>query len=323
MKAHGVRPRRGHVLMMVATLSWGIGTAVGKLALDRTGMRPVTFLTVQLACSITVLALVVAVRRAPLGAPAWRSGRNGLLEPGASYVLGMIGLSSTAASHASVIGALEPTFVALGAWAVLRERISARGAVLMALSLVGILLVVGGGTVADASVGGDALMVVSVACAAGFVIRSARDPGRSSPVAIALTQQVWSLAVVLPSLAVAIGVAGIGPAPDLRHWWLVACSGILSYVLPFALYLVAVRHLPATVVGQHLALIPLCGLAAAAAILGEMITARSLLGAALVVTALVLLTRSSAVNAGREMPPDDISRPKFEGAVLSSGSGRS
>ena len=97
-----------------------MGTAVNKLTLERVQLRPMTQQAIELAASVGVLAALVGVRRrvrrcaqAPtVMTRAWRHGWPGLLEPGASYVLGLLCLSMTVATHAAVIGALEPTFVA-------------------------------------------------------------------------------------------------------------------------------------------------------------------------------------------------------------------
>ena len=297
-----VRRARGPLAMVAATASWGVGTAVNKLTLERVQLRPMTQQAIELAASVGVLAALVGVRRRVRRCPqaptdmtrAWRRGWPGLLEPGASYVLGLLGLSMTAATHAAVIGALEPTFVALGSWLVFRRRMRAGDAALMSLALAGALLVIlsTSGVGSGASDGGDALLVVSVACAAGYVMLSARGVGTVPPLVATLTQQVWAMLVVVPVLAASIGIVGLGPMPAGRAWLLVLAAGILSYLVPFALYLTALESLPATMAAQYLALIPLCGLAGAAILLGERLTVTALAGGAVVVVALFLLSRT-------------------------------
>ena len=201
----------------------------------------------------------------------------------------------TAATHAAVIGALEPTFVALGSWLVLRRRMRAGDAALMSLALAGALLVVVGtsGAGTGASGSGDALLVVSVVCAAGYVMLSSRGAGTVAALVATLTQQVWAMLVVVPVLAASVVVAGLGPLPVGRAWLLVLAAGTLSYLVPFALYLTALESLPATLAAQYLALIPLCGLVGAAVVLGERLPATALAGGAVVVVALFLLSRTS------------------------------
>ena len=109
-----------------------------------------------------------------------------------------------------------------------------------------------------------------------------------APLAAALTQQVWALALVLPCLVVSIGAVGLGPLPTGTGWLLVTATEMTSYLVPFALYLTALESLTAPVAAQFLSLIPLAGLLGSATILGEPIGRRSLAGAGLVVGALYL-----------------------------------
>ena len=287
--------RRGVVYMVAATTSWGISTAANKATLDRTHMRPLTQHALQLALSVTVLATVTAARGRLPSRRAWRRGATGLLEPGASYVIGLVGLSMTAATHASIIGALEPALVVIGAWMLLRERVSAAAAMLTGLTLVGALTVVtdgSGGGRGEASALGDVLLVVSVACAAAYVMVSSRRARSAAPVTAALSQQVWALGLALPCLAVSVSAVGLGPLPRGRGWLLLAVAAVLSYVLPFALYLTALESLPAPVAARFLSLIPVAGMLGAALVLGERVGMRSLGGAGLVVATLYLLARS-------------------------------
>ena len=204
----------------------------------------------------------------------------------------------TAATHAAVIGALEPTFVALGSWLVLRRRMRAGDAALMSLALAGALLVVVGtsGAGTGASGSGDALLVVSVVCAAGYVMLSSRGAGTVAALVATLTQQVWAMLVVVPVLAASVVVAGLGPLPVGRAWLLVLAAGTLSYLVPFALYLTALESLPATLAAQYLALIPLCGLVGAAVVLGERLPATA--------------PRRRGGRGRRAVPPEPNERPR-------------
>lgn len=145
---------------------------------------------------------------------------------------------------------------------------------------------------------GDALLIASVACAACYILLSSRNAGQIEPLIATLTQQVWALAVVVPALVLSIATGGFGQLPHGSGWALVIVSGMLSYLIPFVLYLTAVESLPAPWAAQFLALIPLCGMIGAATILGEPITTRSLIGGAVVVIALYLLARTEHTTPG-------------------------
>lgn len=290
--------RRGLLAMVVAATSWGLSTVVNKLTLDRTHLRPMSQQAMQLTASVLVLAIVAATRGKQPSASEWRLGRTGLLEPGGSYVLGLIGLSMTAATHTSIIGALEPTLVAIGAWMMLRQRVARGTAALMAVTLAGALLVVTAtpSTSNKATFRGDALVVVSVCCAAAYVLLSSRNAGRSEPLTATLTQQTWALAIVGPALVFSIVTGGFGPLPHGRDWLLVVVSGLLSYLIPFVLYLTALESITPALAAQYLALIPLTGMIGAATILSEPVTIRSLTGGAVVIIALYLMAHRDLGN---------------------------
>jgi drug/metabolite transporter (DMT)-like permease len=294
--------RRGALAMVLAATSWGFSTVANKLTLDRTHLRPMSLQSMQLAASVLVLSSVAVIRGKRPSASAWRVGRTGLAEPGGSYVLGLIGLSMTSATHVAITGAIEPTLVAVGAWVVLRERVARRTAALMATTLAGALVVVTANpaTGSNATLGGDTLVVTSVCCAAAYVLLSSRSAGRIEPLTATLTQQTWAIAVVLPALAISIAIGGLGPVPHGSGWLLVVVSGLLSYLIPFVLYLTAVESITAAMAAQYLALIPLTGMIGATTILGEPIMIRSLIGGAVVVVALYRMARTESSN-----PVDD------------------
>jgi drug/metabolite transporter (DMT)-like permease len=285
--------RRGAVAMVLASTSWGFSTVANKLTLDRTHLRPMSQQSMQLAASVLVLAIVAAFRGKRPSASAWRQGRTGLLEPGGSYVLGLIGLSMTAATHVAIIGALEPILVAVGAWIVMRQCVAGRTAALMAATLTGALLVVtaNSATGSSATLSGDALVVISVCCAAAYVLLSSRSAGRFDPLTITLTQQTWALAVVVPALAISIPYGGFGTMPHGSGWFLVVVSGMLSYPIPFVLYLTALESITPAMAAQYLALIPLTGMIGATMILGEPTSIQSFVGGAVVIVALVVMAR--------------------------------
>lgn len=116
------RARVGAVLMITSAAFWAGGTVLSKAVLDETPTDPLPLLTVQLTASVATLATAAAAtRRSTRG--AWRVGWTGLLEPGAAYSLGIVGLALTSATNATVLGSLEPMIVPFLTWLVLRHRL--------------------------------------------------------------------------------------------------------------------------------------------------------------------------------------------------------
>ena len=239
------RSRRATQTMVWAMIAWGLSTVANKLCLDRTHMRPMSLQAIQISVSVAVLILITVVRRNPTPThQEWREGRVGILEPGASYTLALVGLSMTAATHASIIGALEPSLVVLLAWLLLHERVSSATCALMALTLLGSVLVVTNTTAANgpASGSGDGLLTASVVCAAAYIMFSSRRAQNVSATTTLLTQQRWAIVIIGPALGVSVTLGGFGPTPIGTGWFYVLTSMALSYLIPFGLYLTSARR---------------------------------------------------------------------------------
>lgn len=213
-----------------SALAWGLGTVLSKAALD-TALPPLLLLAVQLTASVTFLGLVTALRTGlpSLRWPTLRHGLPGLLEPGLAYLVGIVGLALTTAGNASVIGSTEPVLTALLAWLVLRERLTARATLLMAVALLGVLLVTG---VVVANRGplallGDALVLLGVAFAAAYALTSARAVRHVAPLPLALLQHSWALLLTLVVCTVSAALlprASRPPASTYGCWPQAAAS---------------------------------------------------------------------------------------------------
>ena len=275
---------------------WGTATVMSKGVLGY--LPPLTLLAIQLTASIAflwgaVLALRLTVR---LDRPSRRASLSGLLEPGLAYTVGMAGLALTTASNASLIGTTEPLFVLALAWLLLRERVGGAVVGLAMLASLGIGLVVlpdlrGGG---QGSSIGDALIALGTLFAALYVIATRRLVVAVDPLPLSALQQSVGLLWALGTLAVAllIGAASLGlGAVGGGVLLLAAVSGIVQYALAFWLYLFALRHLPASIAGFYLALIPVFGVGAAAVFLGESMAMPQWVGGALIVLAVAAVSR--------------------------------
>jgi drug/metabolite transporter (DMT)-like permease len=283
---------QGIGLIVLSTAIYGLTMAVTKNTLAY--IPPLTLLTVQTASSVVFFWTIVVVRRIAVrfDRPTLQVGLSGLLEPGLSYLCGMLGLSMTTASDAALLGTLEPIATIAFAWLLLKERVSKLLLGLGALACVGVLFVAlpeGGGAVRS-SMGGNLLVMMSVVFAALYAIMTARSIGRMSPVVLAALQQSAALGlfVIIEVWACffhgerLVWQAGMG-------WSLVIAvlSGAFGYGLAFLLYLEALRHRSASEVSLYLALVPVFGAIAAYVILGERLLPVQGFGGALIVLAVV------------------------------------
>lgn len=294
------RHRPARVLMLVAaTACWGAGTVATKLVLD--SVEPLTLLPMQLAASCLVLSAAAAVSGTSF---AWSSQRArlaalGLLNPGAAYALGLLGLASLTASMSVLLWAAEPVLIVLLAAVILRERTPLALAAGIATAVVGAGLVVyQPGAAGDAV--GVALTLAAVSACALYTVWARRLIADDASLPVVLAQQAAALAFAVVLAGVVSAAGGVGWAfGDLtpRDWLGAAASGVLYYGAAFWLYLGALRDIPASVAGAFLPLIPVFGLAVAH-LTGERLDPRQWMGAALVVGA-------TAAVALRQLSPED------------------
>jgi len=281
---HALFPR---VLMLVAAAGcWGVGTVVTKQALD--DIPALTLLPVQLLASSLFLFGIQQATRSPVtSSPQLRRlAALGLLNPGIAYALGVVGLTSITASLSVLLWTLEPVLILLLAALLLGERVPASMLGAMAAAVGGVLLIVHqAGTAGEPT--GVVLTGLAVAACAVYTVAARALLLDDSSVTVALVQQAAALvfAVGLASVAAAFG-GTVWPSepPPLGAWTAAAVSGVLYYGLAFWCYLSALSRVPASVAGAFLPLIPVFGVAAGY-LIGERLTGRQWLGAAVVVTA--------------------------------------
>ncbi|WP_148570873.1 DMT family transporter [Nocardioides caldifontis] len=288
------RIRRVSVIALTAAAAcWGVGTVVTKQVVD--AVAPLTLLPLQLAASCVFLVAAAGVRRER---PAWdppmrRLAALGLLNPGAAYALGLIGLTTITASMSVLLWALEPVLILLLAALLLREHVSARLGASVAVAMVGVLLVVYQPGAAGAPVG-IVLTLVAVACCALYTVITRKLVLDDSSLMIVLAQQATALAfaVVIATVVGAAGGTGWSFAGmDAAAWLAAAASGVLYYGLAFWLFVTGLRHVPASYAGAFLPLIPVAGLSAGY-LVGERLEPRQWLGAAVIVVATAVLALS-------------------------------
>ena len=283
-----VMPR---VLMLVAAAAcWGVGTVVSKQALD--DIAPLTLLFIQLlASTLFLLGMQQATRSRIVWSPQLRRlAALGLLNPGLAYALGLLGLVSITASLSVLLWTLEPVLILLLSVLLLRERIPAAMTVAMAVAVGGVLLIVyQGGAAGDTT--GVLLTVTAVGACALYTVAARHLLLDDASVAVALVQQAAALAfAMLLVLAVAAFGGNVWPDESLpaSAWGAAVLSGVLYYGLAFWFYLSALSRVPASVAGAFLPLIPVFGVAAGY-LVGERLTERQWVGAAVVIAAVTVV----------------------------------
>jgi probable blue pigment (indigoidine) exporter len=289
--------RRDLVALILAAVCWGFGTVISKAAVGE--IPPLTLLAMQLGSSLIVLTLVMRSEGIALqGVDPPLLGRLGLLNPGAAYALGLLGLVSITASVSVLLWALEPVMIMLLAAVVLRERITVGLVLLSFAAMAGIALVVYDPASISAQLVGVALALAGVACCAAYTVITRRFiPDARETSQVVLAQQVYALwlSVVLFVIIAALGGSVIPPAVSPLGLVSAVVSGVLYYAAAYWLYLGALRRVPAALAASSFYLIPIVGVTAGAILLGERLGPTQWIGAAVVLASVLgILFRSSA-----------------------------
>jgi drug/metabolite transporter (DMT)-like permease len=295
------------IRLMVAASCWGMGTVVSKTALE--AFAPFTLLSIQLATSVVLLTVVLRARgEAVFGHTPPILGRLGLLNPGIAYGLSLLGLTTITASMAVLLWALEPILILALAAIFLRERVTTTLVAMSALAVVGTFLVVFEPSAGTSQVVGVALTVAGVVCCAVYTVITRRFiPEAVDTTQVVLSQQVHALAFTAVALAVAV-VLGVQVIPhDVTILGLgsAVVSGILYYAAAYWFYLGALKQVPASLAAASFYLIPVVGLAAGAAILGDRLAPQQWLGTILVIAGVVAILQ----GAPNEQPATSTSSP--------------
>ncbi|MFM2353795.1 MAG: hypothetical protein RLZZ608_1201 [Actinomycetota bacterium] len=220
-------------------------------------------------------------------------------------VLGMVGytlllyaaLDTTSAVNASVISAINPAVIALAAVVVLGERIRRGGVLGIAISFVGVVIVVllgGSGGLADVSVAvGDLLILGAILAWTAYVIISRRI---QTPPITATTVQVGMSALMLAPVMVLVGIQA---QPSAEGWWGLAIIIVFPSALAYLLWNVAVTQLGPSRTGVFLNLLPVFTAIIAVA-LGDALTIWQVIGGLIVLAGVYLTTRPGATITADE-----------------------
>ena len=177
--------KRHLIPLFAAFVLWGSQYVISKIAL-RT-VPPVTLLALRYLVSVPALFIVLRLRHAltPVKKGDWpilfAIGFTGYF---ASFCLQMLGINRLTGSVSSLLGAMNPIFIPILAALFLHERITPAKIACVALSMAGVVVIVGVDGTVDAS--GALLMLASVFLwsTASIIIR--RVSGRYDPMQIAL-----------------------------------------------------------------------------------------------------------------------------------------
>ncbi|MCC7274775.1 MAG: DMT family transporter [Alphaproteobacteria bacterium] len=247
--------------------------------------------------AVPVLALLaLSGRRPPAPRPAdrWRLALAGVCFAG-DLAFWHWSIRFTSVANATLFANFNPIFVAVGAWALFGERVTARFLAGMAIAFAGAVCLLGD----SLSIGGDhalgdGLGIATAMCWAGYFlfVRSLR--ARLGTTAIMLWTSAATALVLLP-VAIASG-EGFWPA-TIGGWAVLAALAVLSHAIGQGLIAFALAHLPAGFSALALLIEPVLAALFAWVLLDERLGALQWVGGAVVLAGI-----ATAAGARRRLP---------------------
>jgi drug/metabolite transporter (DMT)-like permease len=283
--------------LVTASLFWGTAVSVTKYALG--GFGPITLLAISLISGTTVLWTIVILRgHRPLPSTWRRAVLLGLFEPALAYAGDLTGLARTSAADGALLSGLESVFIVLLAAIFLRERITARVTMALALALAGVAALEGTRSFAGAGLG-DLLVLAGVLSAAAYTIVARGMGEESDPLTVTACQFTTATILIVPAVTV-VWTTHVETTPShvaARFWFAAIVVGVIGYAASFLLYNYAIARVRAAPASIIVNLIPVFGLASAVVWLGDSLTVARAAGAILIGLSVTIFTAAELAEA--------------------------
>ncbi len=280
---------------LFAVLVWGGSFIATKIALQEAS--PVTLVWLRFAMGIPVIGAAVFLRRQfalPRGREWGYFALLGFLGIAFHQWLQSNGLQTSRASTTAWIVATSPVFIAILGWLALKESLRLAQSAGILLAMAGVLLVVSNGDLSSLSLGrfgapGDILILVSAFNWAVFSILS-RHGLKNHPATRMMFWVMllgwWMITIIFLPSGGLVEIAGF----STRSWASLIYLGIVTSGLTYIAWYDALQSLPAAQTGAFLYLEPPVSVIVAALLLGEPITLAALLGGAIILFGVWLVT---------------------------------
>lgn len=282
---------------LFSVVVWGGSFIATKVAIAE--IAPATLIFVRFAMGVVVLALTALARRELV-----RVGRRELMSFALLGFLGVTfhqwlqatGLKTAHASTTGWIVASIPIFMALLGRAFLGERLGGRRWAGIALAALGVMLVIGKGSLGALFAGrtavvGDYLVLASAPNWAVFSVLS-RDGLKHHPAArMMFYVMALGWAFTTPLLLAGPGLGELAGLSS-RGWIAVLFLGVICSGFAYVFWYDALKRLPAARVGALIYLEPLVAVVVARLVLGEPILPATLAGGGLILGGVWLVNRT-------------------------------
>ena len=286
--------RRDSVLICCLVLIWGCNWPVNKVVL--THISPLWFACLRIAMGSISLLLVQAFRRDGIRLPA-RADMPivlsiGLVQVAAVMGLVQLGLTNVPAGRSAILSYTTPLWVVPGAILILGERLRLAKLAALLLGIAGVVVMfnpVAFNWNDDKAVIGNGYLLAAAALWAATIIHVRSHRWLGTPLTLAPWQMLIGL---IPVSALAWSIEG--PPPDVNFSLgalvLVVYSGPLITAFPFWALVTVSRAFPAVTTSLTLLLVPVIGLLSSVVFLSEQLSATSVVGLLLIISAVAAIT---------------------------------
>jgi drug/metabolite transporter, DME family len=231
---------RGFLLALGAIVCWSLSGIIVRLMEAATSWHIILYRSLGVVVMIALMTLVAHWRRGsgPFRLAGWPAVLAGAASS-ASSVLFVLALGQVTVANALFMSGVTPFVVAIGAQAILKERVSRRTWGAMALAVIGVVLMLGGGLALGHLIGNLFALGSAVSFAANsLVLRSNRQTDMLPAVLYAgLFGTLFGLA--------GLAFTGVSPRVLPRDLGLSLAMGVVPLGGGLVLYTRASRYLPA------------------------------------------------------------------------------
>jgi drug/metabolite transporter (DMT)-like permease len=271
------RDRLATVSLVAVTAVWGSTFVVVKHAVER--MPVMDFLAWRFAIAAIVMAAVRPRSVLALDARGRRAGVALGLALGGGYIAQTVGLQHTPASVSGFITGLFVVFTPLCAAALLRRRVAGMTWLAVGLATIGLGLI----SLHGFSIGGGEALTLLCALAFGLHIVGLGEWSSSYDAFGLAVVQLMTVAVMCILIA---APSSLAPPPDAGVWGAVLLTAIAATAIAFFIQTWAQSHLAPTRAAVVLTMEPVFAGIFGVAIGGDTLSARTIVGAALVLAAM-------------------------------------
>lgn len=274
-------PVIGYIIVITAALAFAGNNAFAVLSYEG-GTTPLTLITIRNLFTLIALTALMLMARRTIALP--RRERNaalglGLLNSTMAFCL-MSAFDHIAVGLAVLIFYLYPVFTGLGAWLMRQETLN-RGIVIgLVGSFAGLALALGGAG-ATASILGMALAGAAALLMTGVILLSARVLQTDNARSVTLHMHIsGALIFVVISL-----IAGDFSLPETSRGWVGVIAVPVFYTIAVASFFAGIAWVGGVRTSLVMNLEPVASIALGFVLLGQLLSPRQLVGAALVIAA--------------------------------------